>query len=88
MSICSTTTSTLLRSIIYFVGGGGGRVESYEYESREDGQEELESVERFIEDKAFSLSHGLTPPQPPPSSSPVRKLSLFFGLSVCRRSIF
>jgi len=66
MSSYLMTTSTLLRSIVYFVGGGGGRVESYEYKFSEDGhhlkkpaggQEKPESIERFVEDLAFSLSH-------------------------------
>ncbi len=45
------------------------------------------SFEWLIEDQAFSAPHDLAPsPQTPPS--PVSKLSLFFGLPVCRRSSF
>jgi hypothetical protein len=43
---------------------------------------EQESVERFIENQAFSPSYDLAPPPTPP----VSKLSLFPSLPVCRRS--
>jgi hypothetical protein len=39
-----------------------------------------ESINLFIEDKAFSLSYDL----PTPSSSPVSKLSLFLSFPMCR----
>ncbi len=41
---------------------------------------EPESIERFIEDQAFSPSYDLAAPPTPPIS----KLSLFLSLSVCR----
>jgi hypothetical protein len=41
---------------------------------------EPESIERFIEDQAFSPSYDLAPPPTPPIS----KLSLFLSLPVCR----
>ncbi len=40
------------------------------------------SIEWFIEYQAFSLSYDLAPP-PPPTFSPVRKLSLFLSRPVC-----
>ncbi len=54
-------------------------VSYFEYMLSEPG-----SIERFIEDQAFSPSYDLALPPTPPIS----KLSLFLSLPVCRRSSF
>jgi hypothetical protein len=42
----------------------------------------VESIERFLEDHAFSPLYNLAPPPPPFPLSPVIKVSLFLRLSV------
>jgi hypothetical protein len=45
-----------------------------------------ESIERFIEDRAFLRSYDLLPTPPSLHPFPLSRLSLFLSLPVCRRS--